>query len=182
MKKLTILIFVFLAGCAADPERLNLVAVDEANRLAKPSKPLSAFSSYELRPMILSRKVKSEAGKVKEAAILDQKIKKILSPLFAKWSSSAGSSRSGTLIVQPELVRLRIISGGARFWAGAFAGESNIDLDLRLIDGSTNNVIANPRIIKNASAMAGGWSIGQSDQNLHDYIAHIVHQYLSTSY
>lgn len=79
-------------------------------------------------------------------------------------------------------MRLRIVSGGARFWAGALAGGSYIDIDLRLIDGSTNNVIAKPRITKNAGAMTGGWSIGQSDKNLHDYIAHIVHEYFSTNY
>lgn len=182
MKKLSILLLVFLAGCAADPAKLKAVAVEESGRLAKPSKPFSAFSSYELKPFILSDEVKNGANKVEQAAILEQKIKEKLLPLFANWSSLDGSSRSGTLIVQPELMRLRIVSGGARFWVGALAGGSNIDIDLRLIDSSTNNVIAKPRIAKTAGAMTGGWSIGKSDKNLHDYVAHIVYEYFSANY
>ncbi len=30
--------------------------------------------------------------------------------------------------------------------------------------------------------MTGAWSIGKSDDNLHDYIAHIVLRYLLVSY
>ena len=86
------------------------------------------------------------------------------------------------MIVQPELVSLKIVSGGARFWAGAFAGSSSIDLDLKIVDSVTNQVIAKPRIARHAGAMTGAWSIGQSDENLHDYIASIVYQYLSKNY
>lgn len=182
MKKFTILFLVFLAGCAASPEKLEKVSVLEADRLAKPTKQLSTFASYQLRPMVLRKSLQGEESKVKQAAVLEQKIKKLLSPLFAKWSSSIGSGRSGTLIVQPELVSLRIVSGGARFFAGAFVGSSNIDMDLKLIDGQTNDVIAKPRITRHAGAMTGAWSIGQSDENLHDYIANIVYRYILKNY
>ena len=77
---------------------------------------------------------------------------------------------------------LRIVSGGARFWAGALVGDSHIDLDLVLIDGKTGVVIEKARIRKEAGAMTGAWSIGKSDDNLHDYIAHIVHRYLLENY
>jgi len=83
MKKLSILILVFLAGCAADPAKLNAVAVEKSGRLAKPSKPFSAFFSYELKQFVLSDEVKIEADKVKQANILEQKIKEKLLPLFA---------------------------------------------------------------------------------------------------
>ena len=182
MKKLSLILFVFLAGCAAEPVKLTAVAVEESSRLGKPSKPLSAYSTYELKPFILSAQVKSKTDKIQQAAILEQKVKDKLLPLFADWSSSGGPGRSGTLIVQPELIKLKIISGGARFWVGAFAGESSIDVDLRLTDGTTNEVIAKPRITRDAGAFTGAWSIGKSDENLHDYIAHIIHQYMSSNF
>jgi hypothetical protein len=182
MKILSLILLVFLAGCAADPAKLDAVAATESLRLPKPSKPLSAFAAYELRPFVLSAAVTSETDKVAQADILEQKVKDKLLPLFADWSSSGGPSRSGTLIVQPELVKLKIVSGGARFWAGAFAGESSIDVDLRLTDSATNEVIAKPRITRDAGAFTGAWSIGKSDENLHDYIAHIIHQYMSSNY
>lgn len=182
MKKLSLVLVIFLAGCAASPEKLNAVAVEESARLPKPSKPLSAFSSYELKPFILSAEVTKDADKVEQAAILEKKVKEMLAPLFAEWSAAPGPGRSGTLIIQPQLMKLRIVSGGARFWAGALVGQSTIDLDLRLTDGTTNDVIAKPRIARSAGAMTGAWSIGKSDDNLHDYIAHIVREYLSRNY
>ncbi len=183
MKRLTTLVLaLLLLGCAADPQKLEDVAKAEVERLPKPSVPLSSFSDYDLKPSLLSDAVKDSASRVAEAAILDQKIRDKVVPLFADWSSSGGSGRAGTLIVQPEIVSLRIVSGGARFWAGALAGSSHIDLDLALIDGKTGAVIEKARIRKEASAMTGGWSIGKSDENLHDYVAHIVHRYLLVNY
>ncbi len=79
-------------------------------------------------------------------------------------------------------MKIRVISGGARFWAGALAGDSFIDMDLKLVDGATGESIAAVKIYRNASAMTGGWSIGKSDQNLDDYIVSIVHEYLSDNY
>lgn len=183
MKRLTTLVLaLLLLGCAADPQKLEDVAIAEVERLPKSSVPLSSFSSYDLKPSLLSDAVKDSESKVVQAAILDQKIRDKVAPLFADWSSSGGSGRTGTLIVQPEIVSLRIVSGGARFWAGALAGGSHIDLDLVLIDGKTGAVIEKARIRKEASAMTGGWSIGKSDENLHDYVAHIVHRYLLVNY
>lgn len=182
MKKLTVILLVLLAGCVADPENLKKVAVSESERLAKPSVQLSVFSSYDLRPIVLSNDVTSDKDKVKQAAVLEKKIKDKLEPLFAKWSSSKSSTLSHTLIVRPELQTIRIVSGGARFWAGALVGNSTIDMDLVLIDGQTKKVIAKPRISRHAGAMTGAWSVGQSDENLHDYIANITHQYFLTNY
>jgi hypothetical protein len=30
--------------------------------------------------------------------------------------------------------------------------------------------------------MAGAWSVGQSDQNLHDYVVEIAYEYLARNY
>lgn len=182
MNKFAVVILVLLAGCAANPEKLQDVGVAEASRMTKPSKPLASFASYEIRPMTLSDQVRGEQGRVDQAAILEQKISRILEPLFGNWSRSEAPERSGTLYVATHLVSLRIVSGGARFWAGGFAGDSQIDLDLTLTDSGTGEIIAKSRVARGAGGIAGAWSIGKSDRNLHDYIAAIVYEYLSASY
>jgi hypothetical protein len=183
MKKLSVLILlVFMAGCAPKPEKLKAVAVQETAQLTKPSKPFSAFSTYELRPFILSSGVRDNGKKSKHAVRLEGKIKEKLLPLFENWSSKKGAGRSGTLIVQPRLVKLRVVSGGARFWLGPFGGKSNIDLEFKIIDSSTKEVIAQPVIGRRSGAWAGGWSIGKTDRNLYQYIAHITHEYFASNY
>ena len=51
-------------------------------------------------------------------------------------------------------------------------------MDLELKEAATGTVIAKPRIVRNANAMAGAWSVGATDRNLMDYIADIATQYL----
>ena len=105
-----------------------------------------------------------------------------LQPLLDQWKAASSSGRTGTLVIAPQLVSLRIVGGGARFWVGPLAGNSSIDLDLSITDQSTAQQVAKPRITRSADAMTGGFSIGKSDQNLLDYIASITYQYLKDNY
>lgn len=151
--------------------------------MSAPTRPFSSFSAYELKPMKLSPAVLQEHGKVARAGELDARMRQKLMPLFAEWQSTAtGPGRSGTLVVEPQLASLKVVSGNARFWAGALAGDSQIDLDLSITDGTTGQQIAKPRIALTADAMAGGWSIGASDDNLLEYISAVCYQYLKDHY
>lgn len=182
MKKLALLLPLLLIACTASPERLSKAANIDAARMAKPSKKLSTFAHYELKPLVLSPAIKARPEKVEQAKILEKRIQGKVRPLLAEWSSADKTGRSGTLIVQPELAALKIVSGGARFFAGAWSGDSFIDMDLKLIDGDAGKQIAAPRISKRAGSGGGALSIGQTDRNLHDYIAYITHRYLEMNY
>lgn len=182
MRAIIIAVCMALAGCATNPETLASVSKTEAARFAAPTQRLSTFASYELKPMVLSEAVTAEEGKVKEAAVLEQTLRARIQPLLDQWTAAGGEGRSGTLVIEPHLASLKVVSGGARFWVGAMAGDSTIDMDLFLIDQASGQVLAKPRIARAADAMTGGWSIGQSDENLLDYIAGIAYQYLVDSY
>jgi hypothetical protein len=88
----------------------------------------------------------------------------------------------GTLVIQPKLQSLVIISAGARFWGGAMAGDSKIDMDLFLIEEETGKKIGVARIDRTASGLKGGWSVGATDQALPDMIVDITYQYLTHNY
>lgn len=183
MKLLMSVALVLLAGCAATPESLESVARTESARMPAPTRPFSSFAGFELKPMALSPAVLKEHGKVEKAGELDATMRQKLEPLFEEWRSAPpDAKRSGRLVVEPQLASLKVVSGGARFWAGAMAGDSNIDLDLTMTDGDTGQLIAKPRIALSADGMTGGWSIGKSDQNLLDYIAAVSYQYLRDHY
>ena len=182
MKIINLLFCAILAGCAANPERLESVGKAESARLAPPIKRFSSYATYDFRPMVLSPAVKSDEGKVQAAGELETTLRAKLQPLLEKWKGAPAGDRSGTLVIEPQLVSLKIVSGGARFWAGPFVGDSSIDMDLLITDQSTGQQIAKPRITRSADAMTGSWSIGKSDQNLVDYIASIAYSYMTDNY
>ncbi|HKJ20695.1 MAG TPA: hypothetical protein VJ993_08545, partial [Woeseiaceae bacterium] len=121
MRFLAAILIVMLAGCAADPAKVEQVADQEAERLQAPSRPLSSFGSFELAAMTMSEEIRAEEGKVEEAREFEANLIAKIQPLLQQWNA-AESDGQGTLLIRPELAGLRVVSGGARFWAGAFAG------------------------------------------------------------
>lgn len=130
--------------------------------------------------MKLGEAVSSDSRKVAEAKDLERRLSAKIQPLLTEWTRPDRSEP--TLIIEPRVASLHIVSGGARFWIGGMAGNSTVDMDLALIDSATQEVIAKPRIQRSADAMTGGWSVGASDQNLLDYIASIAYEYLATNH
>jgi hypothetical protein len=176
-------LILFAMGCASNPAKMSEVAQQESQRLAKPSRALSSFGRFELNTMQLAEAVTAEEDKIAIARQLEEKLQARLQPLFDEWQA-AGSAKahSGTLVIQPKVQQLRVVSGGARFWAGAMAGDSFIDMDMDLIDAESKTSIGKPRIYKSASAMGGGWSVGATDRNLLNYMVEITYQYLVDNY
>jgi hypothetical protein len=177
-----ILVAGLLAACASDPAKVEAVAVDEAARLQPPTKLLSMYKTFELQDLTFGEEIMLEEKKMAEAREFETAFKAKIEPLLASWNAADTAGSEGTLSIQPHLARLKIVSGGARFWAGGLAGDSYIDMDLRLIDAETGVVVADVIIRRNADAMTGGWSVGKSDQNLDNYIVSIAHQYLNDNY
>lgn len=178
MKIIAFVFCIILSGCAASPQALESVGKAESARMAPPAKRFSSYADYVIRPMVLSPAVQKEPGKVKAAGELENTLRAKLQPLLDQWKAAASSGQSGKLVIEPNLAALKIVSGGARFWIGPMAGDSSIDLDLVITDQTTGQQVAKPRIMRNADAMTGAWSIGKSDQNLFDYIASIAYQYM----
>jgi hypothetical protein len=176
-----LLIGLVVAGCAADPVKVQSVGKAEAQLLDPPTNPLSTFSHFELMPMAYSEGIRQRPEKLAEGQEFERNLADKIGPLLKTWEASNQGS-AGTLTIQPELETLRIVSGGARFWVGAFAGDSHIDMRLRLIDATTGEQIANPRINMDSGGLAGAWSIGKSDQNLDEYLVSVVYEYLVGAY
>ncbi len=184
MKK-SFLVFVcfFLISCASDPAKRQQVAIEETGRMQPTTEKLSSFNHFQLADMTLGPEVQERSEKVEIAEKLEEKLKEKLMPLISSWNSASGSGDSGRVLeIQTKIHTLHVVSGGARFFAGAFLGESHIDMDLVVVEKGTGKVVGQTRIRRASSAMAGAWSVGRSDRNLLDYIVDITHQYLVKNY
>ncbi len=173
---------LLLVGCASNPNRRTDIIKDEVSSMTAPSEKLSNFARYELAPMAMSEGVSEKPDKVAEVKRLEGLLVAKLSPLLDEWNA-AGSGRSGgTLKIQPDVRDLRVVSGGARFWVGGMAGDSHINMDLRLTEKETGRQVGSPSVSRSASGMGGGWTVGATDRNLATYIVDIAYQYLVDHY
>lgn len=185
MKKILFCLALLLSisGCATSNGNRHAEIVDrEVRRLTLPTKPLSAYSNFQINDMVLDDETRQKEDKTKVAKDLENKLQAKLLPLLEEWTNNKTDEQTGTLIIIPELYGLHVVSAGARFWIGAMAGESRIDLELKLVDAQSGKEIARPRIMTMANAMGGAWSIGATDKNLLNYVADIAYQYLKNNY
>ncbi len=83
-----------------------------------------------------------------------------------------------TLLVKAEITEIRIVSGAARLWGGAFAGSSNINLKIKLIDASLGNVIREKELSSATNPFGAAWTMGASDRSLPSDMGKILAEYL----
>jgi hypothetical protein len=178
-----IFICMFLFSCASDPEKRKLVAIEESSGMQSTAEPLSSFDNFNLADMTLDSSVQADTGKVEVAKMLEAKLKAKLDPLISSWNNKSGQVQGERAVeIQPRIISLRVISGTTRFFAGAFAGQSKISMDLVLVDKETDKEIGRTRVQRTADSFAGAWSIGMTDKSLLDYIVDITYQYLVDNY
>ena len=79
---------------------------------------------------------------------------------------AAMARRDGTLLVKAKVTGMRIVSGHARMWGGAFTGSSFMEVDLVLIDAATNTVVREKKLSSANNPWAAAWVGGASDQSL----------------
>jgi hypothetical protein len=86
--------------------------------------------------------------------------------IFKRVEKDSGQSYDEpTLFVNAILTNLRIVSGAGRFWGGAFAGRSNMNISVKLTDAN-GLLIAEKELIGAPSAFSSTWSFGGADSGL----------------
>lgn len=85
-----------------------------------------------------------------------------------------------SLLVQTRVSDIHIVHGAARFWAGAFAGSSYMNLDLKLTDAATGKVVREKEISSSNNAWAAAWVGGSSDRTLPSDMGKIVAMYIDS--
>jgi len=86
------------------------------------------------------------------------------------------------LLIEPRIEKVKFIGGGARFWAGPFAGSSGVLIKVRISDKATGALIAEPEFYQHAAAMAGTWTFGATDKTMLERTASLVVDYLKSNF
>lgn len=162
-------------------DRQKAIINEEAGKLTPLSMSLSEFSTFEIAPLTYSDAVAKEERKVKVAKGLEVQLRALLEKTFAEWATTSPPN-GRRLLIKPYVLSLKVVGGGTRFFVGGLAGDSEITLELQLVDGDSGALIGSPTIAKSSSALAGAWSFGASDNNLDMYVAEIANKFLVNNY
>ncbi|PPJ43584.1 MULTISPECIES: hypothetical protein [unclassified Pseudoxanthomonas] len=132
-----------------------------------PAEALAAFDRYELRPATLSDAYAGHKANQEALASFQRNLDERVGAWAAQRNAAAATHTPvRTLVVEPRIEKIRFISGGARFWAGALAGSSRILVTMKLTDAATGQVIATPEFYQHAKGMAGAWTFGAADNSM----------------
>ena len=85
-----------------------------------------------------------------------------------------------SLKVEGKILDMRITSPAARFWGGALAGSSYMDVYLRITDDSNGAIVQEKVIATHNSALGAAWTGGSSDHSLPRDMGEIIGEYLIT--
>ena len=124
---------LLLAGAVAGPA----LAKDEIQASAEtnppPAEALGQFDRYELRPATLASDYAGHKANQEALASFQRNLDERVGAWAAQRNAApATHTPVRTLVVEPRIEKIRFISGGARFWAGAFAGSSRILVTMKL--------------------------------------------------
>jgi hypothetical protein len=166
-----VLMLLFMATAVAEPQN------------PPPANALAGYDKYELSPIAMGPPYAGDAGKEKAKAKIQDHMTTEVGPVIVQWNAdAAGNARGQSLVIEPRIEKLKVVSGGARFWAGALAGDSYVVMKLRISEQPSGVLVAEPEFYQRAAAMSGAWTFGGQDKDMMHRIALITKKYLLDNY
>lgn len=156
--------------------------------LAEPQNPppanaLAGYDKYELAPIAMGPPYAGDEGKEKAKGRIQEFMTAETGAIIEQWNKdAAGSARGQSLVLEPRIEKLKVVSGGTRFFAGALAGDSYVVMKLRIVEQPSGTVVAEPEFYQRAAAMSGAWTIGGQDKDMMHRIVTLTNHYLQSNY
>ena len=185
----TIIATIILASCASQssnrsPEdtQAQIERLKQSPRTwnPAPNEMFSSFNRFEFNEPQLSEELQADEKKVASVIETNQVVTDRLDPVFENWQQQNTGSR--TLIIESTYSQYKIVSGGARFWGGALAGDSSVKLNMEIKDKSSGSIIASPFFFQRANSIGGAWTLGAHDQSIPDRLSSLIEKYIRDNY
>lgn len=160
---------LLFSGCAT-----NIHPPTEAN--VPPTEKLGNFTNVIVEPSVVGPKYNDNSSNRKAVDKIDEVMIQRLKTVFPQLNRQK-SNTGKTLVIKPQILAIKFISGGKRAWAGAMAGDSAVLLQVDYFDQQQKTIIASPKFYAKASAIAGDYSMGGSDNAMLQRIVSAVVDY-----
>ncbi|SPD75119.1 hypothetical protein PITCH_A420080 [uncultured Desulfobacterium sp.] len=115
-----------------------------------------------------------------ESAAIDALRSKNIFKKVEKENAAGGGMGGQSLLVKPRLINMRIVSGSARFWGGAFAGRSDMVVELKMTDAASGMVVHEKVLSTANNPVAAAWVMGSSDRSLPGDMGRIIADYIES--
>lgn len=163
-------------------EKIQAPEIADDARNPPPAMALKTFQRFELSPVAMGApwagQKANEEAKGHLQANLDERVK----PIVAEWNAAAAGDAPRTLKIEPEIVYVRFITGGKRFFGGAFAGGSSVLVKMKLSDAATGEVVGEPQFYQHANAFSATYTFGAMDKHMMIRVSAMVADYLKANH
>jgi hypothetical protein len=147
-----------------------------------PSEPLANFDRVEVTPVTLAAPFDKHNANIAARDKIQTHLDNRLSAwVLAMNTRAAKGAAPRVMVVEPVIEKIKFIGTGARIWAGALAGSSQVLMRVRLRDKETGAVVAEPQFYQRANAWGGAYSAGGTDRDMLSRITDLVAGYLGTN-
>lgn len=176
------LVAVVLLLAAAPAMAGDFQAPDDGANNPPPKEAFNAFQRFEAQAVMMGAPWAGQKTNDAARAMLQADLDERLKPLLAEWNAKSAGDAPRTLRIEPVVRYIRFITGGKRFWGGAFAGGSAIMVSLKVTDAATGDTIAEPDFYQHANAMGAAWSFGATDKTMLIRISNMITEYVRANY
>lgn len=171
-----------VAGPVVAKTKVEAPKFSEDAKNPAPAGALSAFQRFEMSPVKMGPPFDEYDANKAAVQNLEANLAERAKPLLAEWNAKPAGDAPRTLKIEPEIGYIRFITGGKRFFGGAFAGDSGILLKLKLSDAATGELIGEPQFYQRAGAFSATYTFGAMDKHMIIRISGMVANYLKLNY
>ena len=147
---------------------------------APPKVSLASYDRVEFAPVTMKAPFEGQKPNVAARERIQEAFSNRTAPFMAALNArQAKADPASTLLIEPSIEKIKFIGTGARIWAGAFAGSSQILMRMKISDKATGEIIAEPEFYQRANGWGGAYSMGRTDNDMLGRITDQMTTYLS---
>ncbi|MBN2717041.1 MAG: hypothetical protein JXX14_14415 [Deltaproteobacteria bacterium] len=147
-----------------------------------PTVPFSSFRYFKLMPVTIAPQYADHQANQRAHRKIEENLNAHFSGMLQSWNTAVRQAPYQTLVIEPKIVEIKFISGGARFMAGAMAGSSVVVMHVDYRDEASGNVISHAEFYQKANAMGGSYSMGATDNDMLRRIADLVAEFTRNNF
>lgn len=171
---------LLLAAPLAGAAEFEKPAEDARN--PAPTVALNTYQRFEMTRVAMDAPYAGQKGNEVAREYLQGNLDERVGAVLKAWNEKPAGDAPRTLKIEPKMAHVRFISGGKRFFAGGFAGNSWVYVTVKLTDAQTGAVVGEPGFYQKANALGAAWTFGTTDKTMLIRISSMLRAYLQQNY